>query len=81
MKPEKDFLDGIESRLCNVYVNRRVAELVGYDVKEIDDFIEERSNALKETLANKNLIEMVHITEALSEISSKNIEEILNESK
>lgn len=77
-KPEKDFLDGIESRLCNVYVNRRVAELCGYDVAEIDKFIEERSNSLKAVLSGKSMLEMVSITEALAKMSAESISEILN---
>lgn len=65
------FLDSIESALCHAYVDRRVAQLGGFDVKAIDDFITERSTFFKEALASKGLDEMSEVLQALTQLSEE----------
>lgn len=75
----KYFKDNIESSLCRILVNRRVAELTGFDVKELDDFIATRGKDFKESLGNKSLIEMMYVVHSLAELSEQEIRKALEE--
>lgn len=71
------FKDAIESSLCNVYVNRRVAELTGFDVKELDRFIEERSKSFLDATSSKGILEMSKVVKDLTLLSEKRVENML----
>ncbi len=72
----KYFKDTIESSLCHVFVDRRVAELMGCDINEIDDFIEERCSTFQEALSHKSLLEMSEILRKLTNLSEQTVKEL-----
>lgn len=74
MMDMKYFKTSIESALCHVYVDRRIAELTGFDVNELDDFIKERSKAFYEATKDKSLIEMTEVVENLTRLSHERAE-------
>lgn len=68
------FKTSIESALCHIYVDRRIAELIGLDVSELDDFIKEKSKAFYESTKDKSFIEMTEVVENLTRLSHERAE-------
>ena len=71
------FKDAIESRLAHIYVTRRTAEILGFDAKELDRFIAERSRTFYESTERMNPIELSTAIQKLTKLSEENIKSML----